>query len=380
MSETALILGAVVASAHFRVGGDSHGRWSSPTTLPKALLITSVCQLCLYYGDLYDDPQRRRHRPSCSSARCRRSAITLLILAALYYCVPGADRRPRRPRAGGDAGGDGADRLAARLRVADARRSARASGCCSSAPARRRSRWRASCTSAAGARRRDRRLRRSRSDRRVGSRCSTPASSARSKTSRRSSARARVDRVVVSLADARGKLPMDKLLEMKLDGVTLRSPGVGLRGIHRQDRGREPASELADFLGRLPQDARCCGAPSARSTSSAALVGLVAGAPLMLLVAAAIKLTSPGRCSTASSASASTAASSPSTSSARCAQDAEADTGAGLGRPRRRARHADRPLPAPDAARRAAAALERARRRHEPGRPAARAAGVRRSR
>ena len=29
-----------------------------------------------------------------------------------------------------------------------------------------------------------------------------------------------VDRVVVSLADARGKLPMDKLLEMKLDGVT----------------------------------------------------------------------------------------------------------------------------------------------------------------
>ena len=27
-----------------------------------------------------------------------------------------------------------------------------------------------------------------------------------------------VDRVVVSLADARGKLPMDKLLEMKLDG------------------------------------------------------------------------------------------------------------------------------------------------------------------
>ncbi len=29
----------------------------------------------------------------------------------------------------------------------------------------------------------------------------------------------RVDRVVVSLADARGMLPMDKLLEMKLDGV-----------------------------------------------------------------------------------------------------------------------------------------------------------------
>src|SRR4029078_10913662 len=29
-----------------------------------------------------------------------------------------------------------------------------------------------------------------------------------------------VDRVVVSLSDARGRLPMDKLLEMKLEGVT----------------------------------------------------------------------------------------------------------------------------------------------------------------
>ena len=67
-----------------------------------------------------------------------------------------------------------------------------------------------------------------------------------------------VDRVVVSLADARGKLPMDKLLEMKLDGVSLRSPGVGLRGVHRQDRRREPAPELADLLRRLPARRGSC--------------------------------------------------------------------------------------------------------------------------
>ena len=35
----------------------------------------------------------------------------------------------------------------------------------------------------------------------------------------------------------------------------VRSPGDGLRGIHRQDRAREPASELAGVLDRLPQDA-----------------------------------------------------------------------------------------------------------------------------
>ena len=49
---------------------------------------------------------------------------------------------------------------------------------------------------------------------------STPASSARSRTSRRSSGSRSVDRVVVSLADARGTLPVDRLLDMKLDGVS----------------------------------------------------------------------------------------------------------------------------------------------------------------
>ena len=46
-----------------------------------------------------------------------------------------------------------------------------------------------------------------------------------------------VDRVVVSLADSRGKLPVDKLLEMKLDGITFDSSRVDLRGVHREDRG-----------------------------------------------------------------------------------------------------------------------------------------------
>ena len=30
--------------------------------LPKALVITSVCQLCLYYGDLYDNPHAGGNR------------------------------------------------------------------------------------------------------------------------------------------------------------------------------------------------------------------------------------------------------------------------------------------------------------------------------
>ena len=64
-----------------------------------------------------------------------------------------------------------------------------------------------------------------------------------------------IDKVVVSLADARGKLPMDKLLEMRLEGVAFDHLAVRVRDVHGQDRRREPSSELVDFLRRVPQDA-----------------------------------------------------------------------------------------------------------------------------
>ena len=57
-----------------------------------------------------------------------------------------------------------------------------------------------------------------------------------------------VDRVVVSLADSRGKLPMDKLLEMKLDGVTFDH----LASVYEQYTGKIAVEnlrpELADFF------------------------------------------------------------------------------------------------------------------------------------
>ena len=62
-----------------------------------------------------------------------------------------------------------------------------------------------------------------------------------------------VDRVVVSLAEARGTLPMDKLLEMKLDGVTFDHLASVYRGVHRKDRPRKSSSELVDLLRRIPK-------------------------------------------------------------------------------------------------------------------------------
>ncbi len=66
-----------------------------------------------------------------------------------------------------------------------------------------------------------------------------------------------VDRVVVSLADARGKLPMEKLLDMKLSGVQFDH----LATVYEEYTGKIAVEnlrpELADLLGGLPQDPRC---------------------------------------------------------------------------------------------------------------------------
>ena len=230
------------------------------------------------------------------------------------------------------------------------------------------------------ARRRDRRLRRSRSGAGRQRRSSIRASSARSTTSRRSCERAPVDRVVVSLADARGKLPMDKLLEMKLDGVTFDH----LASVYEEYTGKIAVENLrpswlifsagfrkSRWLARGQARARRRG--RRRSASCWRRRSCCSGrCGDQADVARA-------RRSTTSSASASTAASSRSTSSARCGRTPKRRP-ARCGRAgRRSARHAGRPVPAADAARRAAAVVERAAGRHEPRRAAAGAAGVRRS-
>jgi sugar transferase (PEP-CTERM system associated) len=102
-----------------------------------------------------------------------------------------------------------------------------------------------------------------------------------------------VDRVVVSLADARGTLPMDKLLEMKLEGVSFDH----LASVYEQYTGKIAVENLrpswlifsdgfrkSRFLGTIKRamDVVC------------ALLGLVLAAPLMVIAAAAIRLTSPG--------------------------------------------------------------------------------------
>ena len=107
--------------------------------------------------------------------------------------------------------------------------------------------------------------------------------------------RLRADRVVVSLADARGKLPMDHLLDSRLrSGVSFDH----LASVYEQYTGkiavRESPALVADLFGRLQQESHRCSRRSAPSISWRLSIGLVLSAPLMAIIAGLTKLTSPG--------------------------------------------------------------------------------------
>jgi sugar transferase (PEP-CTERM system associated) len=102
-----------------------------------------------------------------------------------------------------------------------------------------------------------------------------------------------VDRVVVSLSDARGKLPMEKLLEMKLNGVSFDH----LASVYEEYTGKIAVENLRPswliFSSGFRKSA-IVGSLKRAIDFVAAAVGLILAAPLMLLVGAAIRLASPG--------------------------------------------------------------------------------------
>jgi sugar transferase (PEP-CTERM system associated) len=104
----------------------------------------------------------------------------------------------------------------------------------------------------------------------------------------------RVDRVIVSLVDARGKLPMDELLRMKLDrGVTFDH----LPTVYEEYTGKIAVENLRPswliFSGGFRKTRILLTAKRALDIVSA-LAGLILLAPVMGLVALAVRVTSGG--------------------------------------------------------------------------------------
>lgn len=102
-----------------------------------------------------------------------------------------------------------------------------------------------------------------------------------------------VDRVVVSLVDARGKLPMEKLLEMKLDGVTFDH----LPSVYEEYTGKIAVENLRPswlIFSAGFRKSRTLAALKRTIDVMVAALGLSIGAPFIALVALAVRLTSPG--------------------------------------------------------------------------------------
>jgi sugar transferase (PEP-CTERM system associated) len=102
-----------------------------------------------------------------------------------------------------------------------------------------------------------------------------------------------VDRVVVSLADARGKLPMDKLLDMKIHGVSFDH----LASVYEEYTGKIAIENLRPSWLIFSSGFRKSRVLSAAKRALDLLfagVGLLLAFPVMALIALAVRLTSSG--------------------------------------------------------------------------------------
>jgi sugar transferase (PEP-CTERM system associated) len=102
-----------------------------------------------------------------------------------------------------------------------------------------------------------------------------------------------VDRVVVSLSDARGKLPMDKLLEMKLDGVSFDH----LASVYEENTGKIAVENLRPswlIFSDGFEKTRLLSASKRVLDLAISSIGLILALPVMAIVAIAVRVTSAG--------------------------------------------------------------------------------------
>jgi sugar transferase (PEP-CTERM system associated) len=289
-SEGALILGAVVLAGYVRLDRPGWPALIASSMLPKALLIAVVCQLCLYYRDLYEGLVVA-NRDEVLVRLFQGLGVTSVILATVYFWFPNLvigrgvfvaavglvalvisswrvvlhwattqfGPHERLLLVGTDSAAVAlAGELCAR-RDLGAEVVGFVDSDTSHAPAMLSS------------------------FEVIGTIEDIPAI-----------VRARsVDRVVVSLADARGKLPMAKLLEMRLDGVQF----AHLASVYEEYTGRIAIENLRPswlIFSSGFHKTRTVMAAKRLIDVVAATMGIVLSLPLQLLIAVAVKATSPG--------------------------------------------------------------------------------------
>ena len=286
--EAAVILAAVYFAAYVRLGGNGWA-WTEGIAV-KAVLIAGITQVCLYFADLYDFRILADKREMFVRA-VEALGATSLTLAALYYVLPNL------------IVGRGVFMVAALLiittlfgwRIAFEWTSRRV------AP---RERLLLVGTSEAAVN-----LARELFERhdlgvdivgfidpdpaRIGAPILNPGVIGTIEDIPAIVRARAVERVVVSLSDARGKLPMDKLLEMKLDGVTFDH----LPSVYEQYTGKIAVDNLRPswlIFSEGFRKSRIQRVVKRLTDVVCAAVGLVLALPIMTVTAIAVKMTSRG--------------------------------------------------------------------------------------
>jgi sugar transferase (PEP-CTERM system associated) len=289
--ETVLIVLAVALGAFLRLGSEAANLLFMERGIEKALLIAFVCQTCLYYADLYE-LRVASDRRELFTRIVQALSATSFLLAAIYFWVPSvvigrgvfmvaallvivfvsgwrlvfewlSRRVAPRERLLLVGTGPAAVNLARELFDRRQELGVEIVGFVDPDPAR------------------------------LGAPVINPGVIGTVEDIP-SIVRARgVDRVVVSLGDARGKLPMDKLLEMKLDGVTFDH----LASVYEELTGKIAVENLRPswlIFSSGFKKSRLVKTSKRLIDLIAAGVGLLLALPIMAIVAVAVKLTSPG--------------------------------------------------------------------------------------
>jgi sugar transferase (PEP-CTERM system associated) len=289
--ETVLILGAVAIAAYIRLGDWAWQILIAEHGPVKTLFIAGVTQICLYYGDLYD-PRRMADRRELFVRLSQALAAASFVLALSYYWFPSL------------VIGRGVFAIAAVLaitfivgwRVAFEWLSGYVGP---------RERLLLVGTNAAAVVLAQELFERRRelgveivgfidpNPSRVGEPVINPGVIG-AIDDIPSIVRARsVDRVVVSLADARGMLPMEKLLEMKVEGVSFDH----LASVYEEYTGKIAIENLRPSWFIFSPGFRKSHVLSASKRlvdMLCAAVCLVLSLPVMAVIALAVKSTSPG--------------------------------------------------------------------------------------
>jgi sugar transferase (PEP-CTERM system associated) len=86
-TENALILAGIWAAVAFHVGSLHAALATSPMLIAKSLMITAVCQICFYYADIYD-LRTANSKPEVVIRLLEASGAAAMILAATFYLFP----------------------------------------------------------------------------------------------------------------------------------------------------------------------------------------------------------------------------------------------------------------------------------------------------